>query len=146
VGERNVYALNGKGRIAALPKSQTGALTQIGAIFATGNVAIIEEDNPAAEILAGLPKALAARIEKVTDWRKVQNLAGLLVEGGRDVLLKVNAEVAGREGAILRCQAVSAAGLASGTEDYILELLLDEVSVSTNTAAAGGNASLMTIG
>jgi RHH-type proline utilization regulon transcriptional repressor/proline dehydrogenase/delta 1-pyrroline-5-carboxylate dehydrogenase len=30
--------------------------------------------------------------------------------------------------------------------DYPLELLLHEQSVSLNTAAAGGNASLMTIG
>jgi len=41
---------------------------------------------------------------------------------------------------------VSASGLAAGTEDYALEQLLAEVSISTNTAAAGGNAKLMTIG
>jgi len=36
--------------------------------------------------------------------------------------------------------------LASGQPDYPLEWLLEERSISTNTAAAGGNASLMSIG
>ena len=33
-----------------------------------------------------------------------------------------------------------------GEQDYALERLLTERSVSVNTAAAGGNANLMTIG
>jgi RHH-type proline utilization regulon transcriptional repressor/proline dehydrogenase/delta 1-pyrroline-5-carboxylate dehydrogenase len=36
--------------------------------------------------------------------------------------------------------------LAAGTEDYPLDRLVEERHVSINTAAAGGNASLMTIG
>jgi hypothetical protein len=42
--------------------------------------------------------------------------------------------------------AAALAGLRAGTEDYALEFLLEERSVSANTAAAGGNASLMAIG
>ena len=36
--------------------------------------------------------------------------------------------------------------LAAGRERFPLEMLVEEISISTNTAAAGGNASLMTIG
>ena len=43
---------------------------------------------------------------------------------------------------ILSLQAVTSAE----HEDYALERLLEECSISTNTAAAGVNASLMTIG
>ena len=43
-------------------------------------------------------------------------------------------------------QGTTTSGLADGSEDYALELLLAEVSISTNTAAAGGNAKLMSIG
>ena len=43
-------------------------------------------------------------------------------------------------------QGASASGLAAGTEDYCLDWLVEEVSTSINTAAAGGNASLMAIG
>jgi RHH-type proline utilization regulon transcriptional repressor/proline dehydrogenase/delta 1-pyrroline-5-carboxylate dehydrogenase len=45
----------------------------------------------------------------------------------------------------VRLQALSHARLAAG-EDYDLADLLEESATATNTAAAGGNASLMTIG
>ena len=48
--------------------------------------------------------------------------------------------------AIINVQGVSVAGLVAGREDYALEMLVSEVTISTNTAAAGGNAKLMTIG
>ncbi|MDC6127917.1 hypothetical protein PPH41_07995, partial [Burkholderia gladioli] len=41
---------------------------------------------------------------------------------------------------------VAAGAFENGDEDYALERLLTERSVSVNTAAAGGNANLMTIG
>ena len=41
VGERNVYALRRRGRIAAVAASQSAAFIQIGAILATGNDAIV---------------------------------------------------------------------------------------------------------
>jgi RHH-type proline utilization regulon transcriptional repressor/proline dehydrogenase/delta 1-pyrroline-5-carboxylate dehydrogenase len=45
----------------------------------------------------------------------------------------------------VRLQALSSARLAAG-EDYNLVDLVEECVTATNTAAAGGNASLMTIG
>jgi len=53
--------------------------------------------------------------------------------------------LAERPGPILRLQAISSARLAAG-EDFDLAALVEECSISTNIAAAGGNASLMTIG
>ena len=53
--------------------------------------------------------------------------------------------LAGRPGPIVRVQALTPARLAAG-EDYDLADLVEESAVATNTAAAGGNASLMTIG
>jgi RHH-type proline utilization regulon transcriptional repressor/proline dehydrogenase/delta 1-pyrroline-5-carboxylate dehydrogenase len=59
-------------------------------------------------------------------------------------------EVAKRPGPIVSVQGVAAGAFAGGGhdggEDYALERLLTERSVSVNTAAAGGNANLMTIG
>ena len=54
-------------------------------------------------------------------------------------------KLAGRAGPIVRLQALSTARLAAG-EDYNLADLVEECATATNTAAAGGNASLMTIG
>jgi RHH-type proline utilization regulon transcriptional repressor/proline dehydrogenase/delta 1-pyrroline-5-carboxylate dehydrogenase len=54
-------------------------------------------------------------------------------------------KLASRAGPIVRLQALSSARLAAG-EDYNLADLVEESAIATNTAAAGGNASLMTIG
>jgi RHH-type transcriptional regulator, proline utilization regulon repressor / proline dehydrogenase / delta 1-pyrroline-5-carboxylate dehydrogenase len=53
--------------------------------------------------------------------------------------------LAERPGPIVRLQALTPDRLAAG-EDYNLAELVEECAIATNTAAAGGNASLMTIG
>jgi RHH-type transcriptional regulator, proline utilization regulon repressor / proline dehydrogenase / delta 1-pyrroline-5-carboxylate dehydrogenase len=50
-----------------------------------------------------------------------------------------------RLGPIVRLEALSTARLAAG-EDYNLADLVEECVIAANTAAAGGNASLMAIG
>jgi RHH-type proline utilization regulon transcriptional repressor/proline dehydrogenase/delta 1-pyrroline-5-carboxylate dehydrogenase len=146
VGERNVYVLKPRGRIVALATSESAVLLQLGAILATGNRAIVESANPAARTLAGLPGEIADRIETASSWQSAENMAGVLFAGEQDALLQVNKLAARLDGPILIVQSTSSDGLIAGSEDYALELLLAEVSISTNTAAAGGNAKLMTIG
>ena len=51
VGERNVYALRRRGRIAAVAASESGLLIQIGAILATGNDAVVSAALAAARLL-----------------------------------------------------------------------------------------------
>ena len=53
--------------------------------------------------------------------------------------------LAARPGPIVRLQALTPDRLAAG-EDYDLAALFEERATAINTAAAGGNASLMTIG
>ena len=146
VGERNLYVLKPRGRVAALSDDAVAAMLQLGAILATGNRAVIVERSPAAQLLAGLPREVTARIDCVPRWQAAGAIDALLYAGDRDGLLAVCAELARLDGPIVGVQGVSAAGLAAGTEDYALEQLLAEVTISTNTAAAGGNAKLMTIG
>jgi RHH-type proline utilization regulon transcriptional repressor/proline dehydrogenase/delta 1-pyrroline-5-carboxylate dehydrogenase len=146
VGERNVYAVKPRGRIAAVAQTASGLLIQIGAILATGNTAVIPAVNPAAKLLADLSDAIQSLIFTVPDWREERHLSGVLFEGDADALLLANQAAAMPEGPIVLVQGASVSGLMSGEEDYSLNLLLQEISISTNTAAAGGNASLMTIG
>jgi RHH-type proline utilization regulon transcriptional repressor/proline dehydrogenase/delta 1-pyrroline-5-carboxylate dehydrogenase len=54
-------------------------------------------------------------------------------------------KLASRAGPIVRLEALSGARLAAG-EDYNLADLVEECATAANTAAAGGNASLMAIG
>jgi len=136
-----VYSLRPRGRIAALAATDTGRLTQLGAILATGNSAVIEADNHAGTLLADLPPQVAAHLVSVASIDEVRDLRAVLFEGDTDSLIALNRRIAAREGAIVQVQAITAAG-----DDYDLACLLEERSVATNTAAAGGNASLLAIG
>ena len=146
VGERNLYLLRPRGRVAALAQTVFEILVQLGAILATGNEAIVESGNPAAAELLKLPDDLARRIVSVASWRAATGLTAVLCAGDRETLRSINAAVALRDGPIIVVQGASTSGLAEDSEHYSLDLLLEEVSTSTNTAAAGGNAKLMTIG
>ncbi|MNR61932.1 Bifunctional protein PutA [compost metagenome] len=64
----------------------------------------------------------------------------VLHHGHSDQLRTVCQQVAKRAGAIIGVQ-----GLSPGETEIALERLVIERAVSINTAAAGGNASLMTI-
>ncbi len=139
-GERNVYALRPRGRVAALAATPAGLRIQVGAILATGNTAVVER--AAASALDGLPAEVAARVLVVDDWHGAEELRGILFEGEADALTALSRRVADRPGPILALEAVRS----TEREDYALVRLLEECSVSTNTAAAGGNASLMSIG
>jgi RHH-type transcriptional regulator, proline utilization regulon repressor / proline dehydrogenase / delta 1-pyrroline-5-carboxylate dehydrogenase len=72
-------------------------------------------------------------------------LAFALLEGEAAATSDALRKLASRAGPIVRLQGLSSALLAAG-EDYNLTDLVEESLTATNTAAAGGNASLMTIG
>ncbi|WP_181708092.1 trifunctional transcriptional regulator/proline dehydrogenase/L-glutamate gamma-semialdehyde dehydrogenase [Chthonobacter rhizosphaerae] len=146
VGERNVYALKPRGPVFADARTEAGALIQIGAALAAGDPVLIAPDSPAASLLEDLPRPVADRIRVAADALDRPDLAAVLFEGDADALQALAARVAAREGAIVPVQGASPHALADGTDDWDLDLLVSEVSISTNTAAAGGNASLMTIG
>jgi RHH-type proline utilization regulon transcriptional repressor/proline dehydrogenase/delta 1-pyrroline-5-carboxylate dehydrogenase len=146
VGERNLLGVRPRGAILALAHTSFGALAQIGAILATGNTALIVTDNPAAAELAALPRDLRAQLQPCPDWRQATAIAGVLFEGDATALQATVRQLASLDGPVLQIQSATVSGLATGAEDYSLQALLEEVSVSTNTAAAGGNAQLMTLG
>ncbi len=140
VGERNLYTLRPRGQVAALSRSEAGLRLQFGVILASGNSAVIETANPARGTLASLPPALAARIHLVDSLDAATHLRAVLFDGSPDDLRALTRRLAARPGAILHVQAATA------TQDYEPNRLLEECSISTNTTAAGGNASLMSIG
>jgi RHH-type proline utilization regulon transcriptional repressor/proline dehydrogenase/delta 1-pyrroline-5-carboxylate dehydrogenase len=95
--------------------------------------------------LKGLPAELSHRITMVFYPLDAPALAGALFEGEAEALAKAMRHLADRPGPIVRLQALTPARLAAG-EDYNLADLVEEYAITTNIAAAGGNASLMTIG
>ena len=144
VGERNIYALHPRGRVLLLPRTRTGLLLQLGTVLATGNSAAVDAPPELADLLRGLPPALAAKVRTTADWKDAGPLAAVLVEGDRERVAAINRRVAELSGPILLVQAATGEALATGRgEGYDLDLLLNERSTSVNTAAAGGNASLV---
>jgi RHH-type proline utilization regulon transcriptional repressor/proline dehydrogenase/delta 1-pyrroline-5-carboxylate dehydrogenase len=142
-GERNTYTLSARGTVLCVPATANGARAQFAAVLATGNRALFA--GAAGEALAAV---LPASLKPCASVKKGADAAfdAVLFEGDGDELLALAKEVAKRPGPIVSVQGVSARALANGEEDYALERLLTERSVSVNTAAAGGNANLMTIG
>ncbi|GAB4067497.1 trifunctional transcriptional regulator/proline dehydrogenase/L-glutamate gamma-semialdehyde dehydrogenase [Ancylobacter sonchi] len=139
VGERNAYELTPRGTVLCLAQTEAGLAVQVCSALATGNRALIASATPPA-----LPEALKRRIA-ATDDIGAARFDAVLFEGDGDALRQLNETIAGREGPIALVHGLNPEDLARGA-GYPLDLLVLERSVSTNTAAAGGNASLMSIG
>ncbi|RFZ89620.1 trifunctional transcriptional regulator/proline dehydrogenase/L-glutamate gamma-semialdehyde dehydrogenase [Shinella sp. WSJ-2] len=146
VGERNLYALHARGNVLLVPKTEAGLLRQVAAGLATGNMLAIDNAAALKPVLADLPASVAARLSWTTDWAKDGPFAGALVEGDAEAVRAVNRKIAALPGPLVLVQAATTEELLSDPEAYCLNWLLEEVSTSINTAAAGGNASLMAIG
>jgi RHH-type proline utilization regulon transcriptional repressor/proline dehydrogenase/delta 1-pyrroline-5-carboxylate dehydrogenase len=146
VGERNLYALHPRGRILLVPQTEIGLYRQLTAVLATGNTAAIDAASNLQASLKDLPASVVARISWSKDWQADVPFAGALVEGDSARILEVNQKIAGLPGPLVLTQAASTEELAAKDDAYCLNWLLEEVSTSINTTAAGGNASLMAIG
>ncbi|MCD2182615.1 trifunctional transcriptional regulator/proline dehydrogenase/L-glutamate gamma-semialdehyde dehydrogenase [Rhizobium sp. GN54] len=147
VGERNLYALHPRGQVLLVPGTENGLYSQIVAVLATGNRAVIDAACGLQSALRDLPASVAARIAWSNDWAKSGPFAGALVEGDSDQIRAANERIAALPGPLVLVQAASSEALAAtGADAYCLSWLLEEVSTSINTTAAGGNASLMAIG
>ncbi|MEE7447981.1 trifunctional transcriptional regulator/proline dehydrogenase/L-glutamate gamma-semialdehyde dehydrogenase [Methylobacterium radiotolerans] len=145
VGERNLYALRPRGRIAAFAATEAALLLQLGAILGTGNAATVIGSDGRGPLLDGLPAVCAARVGWAPDLGRAGEIDGVLFAGDAVALQVLNRAVAARDGAILPIQARSPEALAAG-DLYDPAGLVEEVSTTINTAAAGGNASLMSVG
>ncbi|RPH30526.1 trifunctional transcriptional regulator/proline dehydrogenase/L-glutamate gamma-semialdehyde dehydrogenase [Buttiauxella warmboldiae] len=141
-GERNTYALMPRERVLCLADNEQDALVQLAAVTSVGSRALWAEDKLHRE----LAKSLPALVQKQIDFAKEDALLSqpfdaVIYHGDSDQLRTLCEKVAARDGAI-----VSVQGFARGETNLLLERLYVERSLSVNTAAAGGNASLMTIG
>ncbi|RCW74515.1 trifunctional transcriptional regulator/proline dehydrogenase/L-glutamate gamma-semialdehyde dehydrogenase [Pseudorhodoferax soli] len=146
-GERNLYSLAPRGTVLCVAATAAGARAQWEAVRATGNRALWT-DTPAAQAHVAQLSEADRGLARVAG--EAQALAGevhaALFEGDPDALRALNRELAARNGPIVSVQGLASDEIASGRGRYALERLVVERAVSTNTAAAGGNASLMAIG
>ncbi len=146
VGERNIYALHPRGRILLVPQTEIGLYRQITAALATGNDAVIDSASGLRGSLSDLPASVSARIGWSGEWAKDAPVAGALIEGEGERIVEVTQQIAALPGPLVLVQAATTEELNADADSYCLNWLLEEVSTSINTTAAGGNASLMAIG
>ncbi|MFI3047344.1 trifunctional transcriptional regulator/proline dehydrogenase/L-glutamate gamma-semialdehyde dehydrogenase [Pseudomonas coronafaciens] len=141
-GERNSYAILPREHILCLADDEADLLIQLAAVLAVGGSAVWPDTDIGKPLRARLPKEVQARIKLVPDWKKDEvTIDAVLHHGDSDQLRAICQQIARRNGAI-----VGVNGLSHGETSVPLERLVIERALSVNTAAAGGNASLMTIG
>jgi RHH-type proline utilization regulon transcriptional repressor/proline dehydrogenase/delta 1-pyrroline-5-carboxylate dehydrogenase len=117
-----------------IPATLGGLFEQMAAVLATGNRGVIEG--------MLLPASVPAHVASCFAPKGAEPFAAALVEGDEAAVAKVVQSVAELSGPIVSVHVAQGdQGLA-----YQCNWLLEEVSISINTTAAGGNASLMMIG
>ncbi|MGP1613694.1 MAG: trifunctional transcriptional regulator/proline dehydrogenase/L-glutamate gamma-semialdehyde dehydrogenase [Pollutimonas bauzanensis] len=145
-GESNLYHIKARGTVLCVAATELGASAQFDACRLTGNrMALLDSD--AGRAFFAARSAAEQKAMRLAGREEIEqgDYQAVLFEGDSDALRGLNQAVALRPGPIVSVQGLSSDELAAGN-GYRLERLLREVSVSVNTAAAGGNASLMMVG
>ncbi|MEP6588212.1 MAG: L-glutamate gamma-semialdehyde dehydrogenase, partial [Polaromonas sp.] len=149
-GESNRYQLLPRGAVWSAPQTALGLMHHVAAALASGNPCWLETPSASSAValaLAALPPEVQAFVESRSTEQLLgeAQLSAMLFEGDGDALQALLPRVAQRPGAIVRIENLTPAQLAAGAL-YDVSALMHEQSISTNTAAAGGNAQLMTMG
>ncbi|MFJ5364708.1 trifunctional transcriptional regulator/proline dehydrogenase/L-glutamate gamma-semialdehyde dehydrogenase [Pectobacterium punjabense] len=142
-GESNTYTLSPRERILCLADNEDDRLIQAAAVLATGGKLLWPEGEQEKTLYERLPQKVQSCIQLVHDWQRHDEVSfhGVIYHGDADRLRQISEALAERDGLI-----VLLLGYTQGDTHVQLERLLTERSLSINTAAAGGNASLMAIG
>ncbi|TCS36499.1 L-proline dehydrogenase /delta-1-pyrroline-5-carboxylate dehydrogenase [Paucimonas lemoignei] len=141
-GERNTYRLLPRETVLGMADGEADLLCQLAATLAVGSAVLWLDNETTRSLHAKLPPTVRSRIRLTSDWNaEEERFDAILHHGDSDQLRAICQQVARRPGPI-----VNVTGLAKGETVIPLERLLIERAISINTAAAGGNASLMTIG
>ncbi|MES2492991.1 MAG: bifunctional proline dehydrogenase/L-glutamate gamma-semialdehyde dehydrogenase PutA [Pseudomonadota bacterium] len=145
VGERNSYALRARGRIAVLAGDVPAFWLQVAAVLATGNIAVAVYGTAISERPPGFPAELLDHVEwPDADLVSAPDLAAALISGDTAALAAASLGLAARQGPVVplipTCPDQSPECPA---RSYDLDRLVDELAISINMAATGGNASLM---
>jgi RHH-type proline utilization regulon transcriptional repressor/proline dehydrogenase/delta 1-pyrroline-5-carboxylate dehydrogenase len=140
-GEQNIYRLRPRGLVLCRVETQEAAILALFSALATGNRAALGGRSGSA-LFEALPEALRGEAMLEGEGGAID---AVLTDATGEDLLRLLQETAAREGAIVSVHAITPARLAEG-ELWPLDFLVNEQSIAINTTAAGGNASLMSIG
>jgi RHH-type proline utilization regulon transcriptional repressor/proline dehydrogenase/delta 1-pyrroline-5-carboxylate dehydrogenase len=137
VGESNQLRLRPRGVLRASARSMGALLAQLAAALATGNSLIADDPGLAATLRAALPMALRAALRSATPHYEAVLVDAAEARLQPQWLRQLCQELAAADGPIRP--------VIVGNEDYALERLLAEQSVSVNSAAVGGDTRLLAL-
>ena len=141
-GEKNTYTLRPRGTILCISDNEKDCLVQLAGSLASGCHVLWPESELHLSLSHSLPKKVREAISITKNWQEYQDqIEGVIYHGDSDQLKEICSAIAMRKGPIISVQ-----GFERGETNILIERLVHERSLSINTAAAGGNASLMTIG
>ncbi len=148
-GEANLYRLLPRQAVLCLAEDDepdAQRLLQLAAVLAVGSQAVWPAQ--ARALVESLPAGLRQRIRLVDDWRSpAVAFDAVLHHGQAESLRQTGIALADRDGPIIAISATNAMDTCPpGQTGIALERLVVERAISLNTAAAGGNASLMSLG
>ncbi|WP_168408537.1 trifunctional transcriptional regulator/proline dehydrogenase/L-glutamate gamma-semialdehyde dehydrogenase [Acinetobacter indicus] len=139
-GESNQYTILPRHAVLSLAEQELDQIHQLLAIFAVGSQPVVLAENRfMLKYLPKMPPEIAQRIRVIPDLLH-GDYDAVLHHGSSVQLLELQQTVAQRAGAI-----VGISHLKPNDPKIPLERLVIERAISINTAAAGGNASLMTL-
>lgn len=141
-GESNVYQLHPRGNVLCLYDTPEGLQSMTDALKVTGNSALLFGDSRSDHQQA--LKGIVGSLETMMAGSDISlaKLDAVLFEGDADRLLSLLRIISSRTGAIVPVFSMRTEQIKAG-HMWPLHRLLHEKSICVNTAAAGGNASLM---
>lgn len=138
-GERNTYMLTPRDNVLCLAQESDDILRQLAALLAVGSNALWPDSAALRELAHSLPQEVQRRIRFTPEWQQEgEHIGAVICHGDRDMLREVNQQLTQWAGAI-----IPLLGCEPGSDTIPLERLWHERVLSVNTAAAGGNASLL---
>jgi RHH-type proline utilization regulon transcriptional repressor/proline dehydrogenase/delta 1-pyrroline-5-carboxylate dehydrogenase len=137
-GERNTLSFAPRGKILCAAVSRPVLLKQLAAAFATGNQAIVSA--PLGVLPEGLPAAVKDRLEVIGNLDQLDGADFQVAMIEPALAAQLKPRLAARKGALV--------STIDTTAEHAIPLwrLVAERALCVNTTAAGGNASLMTLG
>ena len=134
-GESNMLDYRARGRALCSAADAQALRLQLAAIAATSNRALVVDSPWARAAAAELPPEIAARIDWTDRWES-ESFEIALADSATDEVAMWR-ELSQRDGPRVR--------VLKGGLEYGLQWMVAERTVSINTTAAGGNASLLTL-
>ena len=141
-GERNTWTLLPRPAVLCIAEDRGDLLVQLATVLAAGAGAVWLDREVSVQLRRELPAAVRERIALGDPLRTAFDAA--LIHADGEGVRAWSRRLAQRDGPIVGLQCAPP-GMRAATA-FALDRLLVERTVSVNTAAAGGNASLMTIG